>query len=94
MGERCGILVEVEFQHTPDLRKAFWKCPKAETGGLYGQRDGWRSWIVWTPKLNELGDMIGVSLRRETIHLYLREASPSKDLWPSPANAPTLPKYP
>ena len=77
MGKRCGILVEVEFQHTPDLRKAFWRCLKAETGGLYGQRDGWRSWIIWTPKLNELGDMLGVSLRRESIGLYLR-APPSK----------------
>ena len=77
MGKRCGILVEVEFQHTPDLRKAFWRCLKAETGGLYGQRDGWRSWIIWTPKLNELGDMLGVSLRRESIRLYLR-APPSK----------------
>ena len=78
MGERCGLLVEVEFQDTPDMRKAFWRRLKAETGGLYRQRDGWRSWIVWTRELNELGDMVGVSLRRESIGLYLR-ASPSKN---------------
>lgn len=77
MGERCGVLVEVEFQHTPDPRKAFWRCLKAETGGLYGQRDGWRSWIIWTRRLNELGDILGVSLRRKSIVLYLR-ASPSQ----------------
>ncbi len=77
MGERCGILVEVEFQQTPDMRKAFWRRLKAETGGLYGQRDGWRSWIIWTPKLNELGDMLGVSLKSQSIGLYLR-APPSK----------------
>ena len=72
MGERCGTSVEVEFQDTTDVRKAFWRGLKAETGGLPGQRDGWRSWIVWTRELNELGDMVGVSLRRESIGLYLR----------------------
>ena len=75
MGEKCGMSVEVEFPHTLDMSKAFWRCLKAETGGLYGQRDGWRGWIIWTPKLNELGDMIGVSLRREAIRLYLRAPS-------------------
>ena len=72
MGERCGLLVEVEFQDIPDLSKAFWRSVKRETGGLHGQRDGWRSWIIWTPKVNELGDMLGVSLKQESIRLYLR----------------------
>ena len=78
MGERCEILVEVEFPDTPDLRKAFWRLLKAETGGLYRQRDDWRSWSVWTRELNELGDMVGVSLRGKSIGLYLR-ASPYKN---------------
>ena len=78
MGERCGISVDVELRDTPDPRKAFWKCLKAETGGLPGQGDEWRNWSVWTQKLNELGDKVGVSLRRESIGVYLR-ASPNKN---------------
>ena len=78
MGERCGILVDVEFQDTLDIRRAFWRRLKSETGGLPGQGDEWRAWSVWTRELNELGDMVGVSLRRESIVLYLR-ASPSKN---------------
>ena len=78
MAERCGILVEVEFQDTPDMGKAFWRHLKAETGGLPGQPDEWRNWALWTRELNELGDMVGVSLRRESIGLYLR-ASPYKN---------------
>ncbi|MCQ3805488.1 MAG: DUF262 domain-containing protein [bacterium] len=78
MGNRCGTLVEVEFQDTPDMGKAFWRLLEAEKGGLPGQGDGWRGWSVWTRQLNELGDMVGVSLRRESIGLYLR-ASPSKN---------------
>ena len=78
MGERCGILVEVEFQDTPNVRKAFWRRLKSETGGLPGQGDEWRGWSVWTRELNELGDMVGVGLRRESIGLYLR-ASPYKN---------------
>ncbi|MCY3563869.1 MAG: DUF262 domain-containing HNH endonuclease family protein [bacterium] len=76
MGKRCGVTVEVVFPDRPDRSEAFWRLLKEETGGLYGQRDGWRSWVVWTPELNELGDMIGISLKRESIRLYLR-ASPS-----------------
>ena len=69
--------------------KAFWKCLMEETGGLHGQRDGWRSWLVWTPKVNEMGDMLGVSLRRELIRLYLRAPS-SKD---SPDRAQRMLRY-
>ncbi len=76
MGKRCGSQVEVEFPDTPDMSKEFWSLLKAETGGIHGQRDGWRSWFVWTPELNERGDMIGVSPKRESIRLYLR-ATPS-----------------
>ncbi len=72
MGERCGIPVDVEYQDMLDMRKAFWRRLKAETGGLPGQDDEWRSWTIWTQELNEQGDMIGVSLRRESIGLYLR----------------------
>jgi len=78
MGEKCGTLVEVEIPDTPHMSKAFWTLLKAETGGLYRQRDGWRGWIIWTQELNELRDMIGVSLRQESIGLYLR-AAPSKN---------------
>ncbi len=78
MGERCGILVEVEFPDTPNLRKAFWGLLKAETGGLSGQSDGWRSWSVWTRELNEQGDMVSVGVGRESIRLTLK-ASPYKN---------------
>lgn len=78
MGEQCEISVDVELRDTPDMRKAFWRCLRAETGGLPGQDDEWRTWNVWTQELNELGDMVGVSLRRESIGLYLR-ASRSKN---------------
>lgn len=78
MGKRCGMQVEVEFPDTPDRSKEFWRLLKAETGGLHGQRDGWRSWFIWTPQVNELGDMIGISLKPESIRLYLK-ASPSKN---------------
>ena len=76
MGERCGISIDVEFQDTPMMR-AFWRCLKVETGGLLGQGDEWRNWSHWTRELNELGDMVGVGLRRESIAVYLR-ASPYK----------------
>ena len=78
MGERCGISVEVEFQDTPDIGKAFWRRLKSVTGGLSGQGDEWRSWSVWTRELNELGDLVGVSLSSKSIGLYLK-ASPYKN---------------
>ena len=78
MGDRCGLRIEVKFPEKPHLRKAFWRLLKEETGGLYGQRDDWRGPSIWTSELNELGDMIGVSLRQESIRLYLR-ASPYKN---------------
>ena len=72
MGDRCGLAVEVEFPDTPDVTKAFWGLLKAETGGLPGQSDEWRSWNRWTTGLNEVGDMIGVSLGDDWMGIYLR----------------------
>ena len=68
----------MEFPYKPDMRKAFWRLLKEETGGLYGQPDDWRTWSLWTAEVNELGDMVGVSLRQESIRLYLK-ASPYKN---------------
>ena len=78
MGERCGISVDIEYHDTLETRKAFWRFLKAETGGLPGQGDEWRSWIFWTSELNDRGDKVGVSLRRESIAMYLR-ASPDNN---------------
>ncbi|MCY3808174.1 MAG: DUF262 domain-containing protein [Gemmatimonadetes bacterium] len=72
MGNRCGLLVEVEFPKEPDTTAAFWAFLKEETGGLPGQSEEWRSWNRWTRSLNEAGDMIGVSLTEERMGLYLR----------------------
>ena len=72
MGERCGLMVEVEFPDTSDVLTAFWTLLKAETGGLPGQSDDWRSSNYWTTRLNDAGDVIGVSLTDEWMGLYLR----------------------
>ena len=72
MGDRCGLPVEIEFPDTPDTTKAFWQFLKAQTGGLPGQSDEWRSWNCWTTGLNEAGDMIGVSLADDWMGIYLR----------------------
>lgn len=72
MGNRCGLLVEVEFPEKPNTTAAFWAFLKEETGGLPGQSDEWRSWNRWTMPLNEAGDMIGVILTEERMGLYLR----------------------
>ena len=72
MGERCGLMVEIEFPDTPDVLTAFWMLLKAETGGLPGQPDDWRSRNCWTTWLNDARDVIGVSLTDEWIGLYLR----------------------
>ncbi len=78
MGERCGIPVKVEFQDTPDITEAFWRCLRSETGGLSGEPDEWRHWNLWIREVNEVGDMVCVTLRRDSIGLYLR-ASPYKN---------------
>ncbi len=72
MGTRCGLSVEVEFPEKPDTTAEFWGFLKAETGGLPGQSDEWRSWNCWTTSLNEAGDVIGVTLAEEWMGLYLR----------------------
>ena len=89
MGERCELQVEVEFPDTPDLTRAFWEFLKAETGGLPGQSDDWRSSNCWTTGLNEVGDMIGVSLAEEWMGLYLR-ASEYQD---TPSRAERMLRY-
>ena len=72
MGERYGLSVEVEFPSTEGMTRAFWEFLKEQTGGLPGQSDDWRGWNQWTTRLNDAGDMIGVSLAREWMGLYLR----------------------
>ena len=72
MGERCGHSVEVEFPDTPDMTTGFWEFLKAQTGGLPGQSDDWRSWNRWTTWLNDARDKIGVILADEWMGLYLK----------------------
>ena len=72
MGKQCDLSVEVELSDTLNMTKEFWAFLKARTGGLQGQSDEWRSWNCRTTKLNDAGDVIGVSLGDEWMGIYLR----------------------
>ena len=80
MGQRCGVVVEVEYQQDA-LTPAFWEV-LAATGGVPGQKEGWRGPLQRTSPLNSMGDTIGIHAGNATsLWLYIRagQTKPSED---------------
>lgn len=72
MGERCGVVVEVEFE-MKNRAKNFWKFLREEFGGVSGQKDSWRGPSQRTDPFNAYGDMIGIYVGNpESLWLYVK----------------------
>ena len=71
MGERCGVVIEVELAEASHAYK-FWRLLKEKTGGLPGQTDQWLGPIQWTEILNSAGERIGIGMGSNIISLYVR----------------------
>ena len=81
MGQRCGALVEVEFQQS-GLTPAFWRLLSTHEGGVPGQKKSWRGATQWTSPLNSKGDTIGIYVGNpDRLWLYIRagQSQPSED---------------
>ena len=72
MGERCGVMVEVEFEEDNRTR-VFWRLLADRAGGVPGQKDTWRGPSQWTSPLNSSGDRIVIHVGNpELLWLYIR----------------------
>ena len=76
MGERCGVMIEVEFEKSTRAQ-AFWKRFKECEGGIPGQKDSWRGASQWSARLNAEGDRIGIYVGHpELLWVYIRAWEP------------------
>ena len=72
MGQRCGVLVEVELPQPPHAMR-FWAFLKEHTGGLPGQKDSWRGSTQWTSPINSEKDRVAMHVGNpDLVWLYIR----------------------
>lgn len=72
MGQKCGVLVEVELPQ-PTQAMRFWAFLKEHTGGLPGQKRSWRGSTQWTSPINSEKDRVAMHVGNpDLVWLYIR----------------------
>ena len=72
MGSRCGAAIEIRLPNQGEKRVAFWRLLRERTGGVKGQKSGWRGPSQRTAQLNSFGDRIWIHVAEEQISLHVR----------------------